>query len=856
MKKYIVLFILLIYQNIDYSYGQSNFLNIGNVEKVRNQELCHSHQSEEIRKKSDLILKPSLVGSVGAGSDYVLKPSTLMAKINGEFYRYIQINFNSNFTNSQFEELNLDLEGAIFKKDVLAKIYVNSFEYELLKSKNADIEIIIADVEKYYSNENKFKKSLKVVPQNENLLLKDSNGIRYGSYNGYFTPDEIYQLLDEYIVKYPEIFAKIKIGETFEKNPIYVYRFGREFFGTGNYYPVTMIISTHHAREVGSPFTQVNYILNLFDRYENNDAKAIYFAQNKTVYFLPMLNPDGYLYNIKTNPNSGGFWRKNRFQINDSTYGIDLNRNYGPLEYWDSPNNGSSINPRQDTYRGETPFSELETSALKNFVQGKNIKILIDMHTYGGTYLNPISALAITTLDSNLYNSIGLDYYLSNKYVFGFDFDVYGYSTRGNSEDFFYTTDGSFDKMLSMCNELGSYIEGFYPTIDTTAKTAVSNFSFFDKMILASNTYLHPSSLDLVEKDGQFKLKLTYKNLGIKTSNTIYFEIKPLYYRLQIDQPVQNIYDLMPGKSQDFYFDFMQIMPIQNGVNYKFEVTTYYDNLIIKDTLETTLFKYESMKLADITNFEKNWELDFSWLWNYDIQNQIVTLKSNDAPAYPLDTITYAEYTGNIDLTNLESAYLHFNHKLQIETFWDMAYIQTKENQDSNWTNLTGKDMLIGLPLSKSSKITDTYGYYGNFPDFFEQNISLNNYLDNKINLRFGIISDTLLAKSGWQLRDITIRKFEKNAVSVSEKILKNQISIYPNPLFGGQKTVIQFNTAELPEVVDIQVINSNGEQIIRKTIINPERNLLIQENLNQGMYIIKIQSEHVNYFGKFVVVE
>ena len=81
-------------------------------------------------------------------------------------------------------------------------------------------------------------------------------------------------------------------------------------------------------------------------------------------------------------------------------------------------------------------------------------------------------------------------YNLSNKYIFGFDFDVYGYTTRGNSQDYFYKTDGSFDKMISFCNELGSYAYGFYPPVDTTAITALSNFPFYDNIIMATGTYL------------------------------------------------------------------------------------------------------------------------------------------------------------------------------------------------------------------------------------------------------------------------------------------------------------------------------------------------------------------------------
>ena len=37
---------------------------------------------------------------------------------------------------------------------------------------------------------------------------------------------------------------------------------------------------------------------------------------------------DGYIYNETTNPNGGGYWRKNRRANADGSYGVDNNRNY------------------------------------------------------------------------------------------------------------------------------------------------------------------------------------------------------------------------------------------------------------------------------------------------------------------------------------------------------------------------------------------------------------------------------------------------------------------------------------------------------------------------------------------------
>jgi len=83
------------------------------------------------------------------------------------------------------------------------------------------------------------------------------------------------------------------------------------------------------------------------------------------VYVLPVLNPDGAVYDMK----GGVFhrWRKNRQSIpNSSQIGIDLNRNFGFR--WGCCG-GSSGSPAAEDYRGPSPWYAPETVAYRNFVE-------------------------------------------------------------------------------------------------------------------------------------------------------------------------------------------------------------------------------------------------------------------------------------------------------------------------------------------------------------------------------------------------------------------------------------------------------------------------------------------------------
>ena len=95
---------------------------------------------------------------------------------------------------------------------------------------------------------------------------------------------------------------------------------------------------------------------------------------------VAVLNPDGYEYTHTTNRN----WRKNRRRnsgpkcddgilchgsehgVMVDSYGVDLNRNFGK----GFGEGGASTDPCSIFYTGPEAFSEPESAALRDYVQG------------------------------------------------------------------------------------------------------------------------------------------------------------------------------------------------------------------------------------------------------------------------------------------------------------------------------------------------------------------------------------------------------------------------------------------------------------------------------------------------------
>jgi carboxypeptidase T len=146
--------------------------------------------------------------------------------------------------------------------------------------------------------------------------------------------------------------------------------------------PGAVFMGNHHAREhlsVEIPLMMADYLLR--NRAEPRIAALL---DTRDIWIIPMVNPDGSEWDVSTGRYK--FWRKNRRNNGNGTFGVDLNRNYG--FQWGT--GGSSTDGSSDVYMGPQPFSEPETQAIRNFVDNHlNTKVLLSFHTFSELILYP-----------------------------------------------------------------------------------------------------------------------------------------------------------------------------------------------------------------------------------------------------------------------------------------------------------------------------------------------------------------------------------------------------------------------------------------------------------------------------------
>ncbi len=172
----------------------------------------------------------------------------------------------------------------------------------------------------------------------------------------------------------PDLFSVEVIGETWEKREIIAVTIGMDVKNAASK-PALFYTGTIHAREWIGIELAIGFA-EYVDRNIAYDHPLQEALENGVIYMVPCANPDGFEYSR----NHFSFWRKNRRQNADGSYGVDLNRNF-PVGFT------KSNKPTSNIYGGPEPFSEPETRALRDFVESHpNISIALDYHSQGNVF--------------------------------------------------------------------------------------------------------------------------------------------------------------------------------------------------------------------------------------------------------------------------------------------------------------------------------------------------------------------------------------------------------------------------------------------------------------------------------------
>lgn len=234
--------------------------------------------------------------------------------------------------------------------------------------------------------------------------------------------------------------------------------------------PAVLYNGCQHAREWVSPMTIMYFAERLLSSYAT-DARVKGIVDNCEIILVPIVNPDGYEFTWSNNR----MWRKNRRNNGDGSFGVDNNRNWA--FQWGGE--GASATPSNDTYRGPSAASEVETQNLANYISSiPRIKAHIDFHSYSQLVMSPWAWTAALPVDHAVFMSLNQQMTEAIESVYGMDY-TYGpiyttiYPASGGACDWTYGAKGILGFSIEL-RDLGA--NGFLLPADQIIPTGEENY--------------------------------------------------------------------------------------------------------------------------------------------------------------------------------------------------------------------------------------------------------------------------------------------------------------------------------------------------------------------------------------------
>jgi murein tripeptide amidase MpaA len=774
-------------------------------------------------------------------------PFLCFSQKNEKFHK-VKINYTSPADLVKLANQGVCIDHGLHKKNHFFISDFSESEIEKMLSLNFDYEILINDVTHFYKQRNKLSdKSAKNIfcEENENIFETPENYDFKPSddFGGFYTYNEMLNELDDMHSLYPEIISArsdIK-DETFSSSPhIHETYEGRYLQwikisdnpNVSEGEPQILYTALHHAREPASLQQLIYFMWYLLENYDSNDSiKQI--IDNSELFFVPCVNPDGYIFNEIIEPNGGGMWRKN---TRDS-HGVDNNRNYSYIdengnEVWNT--SGTSSNPYGNTYAGDGPFSESENRAIRYFVESNNFKVALNNHTYGNLLLYPYGYdYNQTTEDDDIFQFISSALVSENNYDNIISADLY--PAAGDSDDFMYgmlNTENNQvrEKIFAMTPEIGN---SFWPQASTiedickgmlhlnlTAAKMIGNYASlkdFTENFISSNTF-----------SANFELQ----RLGIIDNGSFNIQIEPISSNIISTTPEININSLNIGEiiNESFQIELNESTNSGEDVIFKYILDngSFSEEIIVKKIFGVPILLFED----ESDNYSDYWTIDSSWSETFEEYNSPQT-SITDSPYsnYSNNALETINLLNDINLSGYSYAEINFNAKWNIESGYDYVQIEISNDGGASWEPQCGKYTRKGVETQEDA--LDEPLYDGNQGEWVNESILLTDYIDQEISIRFKLKSDGGLRRDGFYYDDFKIKALS-SSLSSSENTL-NKAKIYPIP----SDNIIYISSKE--EIKEIKVFDVLGKEIMSYNQNNIE-NISI-ENLKSGVYIIKLFS-------------
>jgi carboxypeptidase T len=431
----------------------------------------------------------SLRAAILAAPIALFAPASFAQDLAQEVRHLVQVYVHDARDLDRLLALDLDLARCQALEPPVRVVDVIAYDADLarLTAAGLDHEIAIRDLAAHYERE--------LARSGAVTTMSLTPPVGQGGMGGNYTLAQMEAILDSFANDHPSLCtAKVSIGTSIQGRSIWMVKIS-DNAGSNEGEPRAYFDAVHHAREPVSLSLTLAFMDWLLSNY-GTDPVATYIVNERELFFVPCVNPDGYEYNRSTNPGGGGLWRKNRRLNANGTYGVDLNRNYSTG--WSAPNGGNSTTQSSDTYRGTAPFSEPETLAIENFMTGMGFALTCSAHTYTDVLLYPWGWQSAAVSNAADYATLSAAFTDDSGIPHG-PVSTTLYIAAGGSVDHHHQVHGA----ISFTPELGRENEGsFWPAPATQVTIVNRHLTMYRDMALAAGSALSLGAITTAEDAG------------------------------------------------------------------------------------------------------------------------------------------------------------------------------------------------------------------------------------------------------------------------------------------------------------------------------------------------------------------
>ena len=708
---------------------------------------------------------------------------------------------------------------------------INQEELARLKNTGLNYEVKIQDLDTYYLNR---KIPSEAEMQNSLNIRSEDNtdGFSFGSMGGFYTYNEVVQKLDSMKLQFPNLItSKRNLGLSVENRIIWAVKISDnpDLNESAAEAPV-YFDALHHAREPQSMASMMYYMYWLLENYGTN-PEATYLVNNREIFFVPVVNPDGYVYNQTTNPNGGGGWRKNRRNSGGGNYGVDLNRNY---DYGWGNNSGSSSDPGSETYRGPSAGSEPETQAIKNYLAQINPKISFSMHSYAGRYLNPYG-YNDSTVSFDIYSEFTSDFSSSNNYLYGTVKEMLDYYSSGTTRDYLHSH-GTY----CWTPEVGG--TDFWPLQSEIIPVASENLYGLKYLSWVGGAFADLQNYKIsgkgyANRNDTLSLQFTLKNRGLSmTAKNVTVDVTSLYANAIPINPSSN-FDSIPARQlknnsgEPVRFRLTSSAVLMDEM--KFIISVKQEGVeTSKDTIRINVGKPAVLFSDNAENGTSRWTksgtgtlADTTFIDPYEGSKNFSDSRYGNAKN---SSNSYFTLIDTVNLTGSANPRIEFAMKWAMESTFDFIRLQASTNFGTTWINLQGR----------YTKTVSGQPSYTDIKHWKNEQINLTPYIGQKLKLRFNFVTDAGVPGDGYYFDNFrvlnyidTITSINSVSSSIPDKFRLEQN--YPNPF--NPSTQLEFGISDLG-FVSLRVFNALGKEVA----------VLVNETLSPGSY--KTEFNGANY--------